>query len=295
MEEIECKQLLTKSKDSSLWFGNDYNMNLYKGCCHGCIYCDSRSDCYHIEDFDSVRVKKDCVTILEKELRSKKQKGVVSIGAMSDPYNPFEKELEVTRKSLALLDRYGYGVSLDTKSDLVVRDIDILERISKHSDVCIKITITTPHDSISSIIEPNVCVSSKRFEAVAKLSEKGIYVGILMNPLLPFISDSEEDIKQMVQKASVAGAKFIHTFMGVTLRTNQRDYFYQQLNKHYSGLSNQYATSYGSRYDCRIPKWKHKYEVFKQECERYGILYRMEDIIRDYQKHSKKTEQLTLF
>ena len=153
MEFIIAKEILSKIQyDNSHWFGTDYNMNLYRGCCHGCIYCDSRSNCYNIIDFDRVRIKKDCIPILEKQLKSKRHSGVIQIGAMSDTYNPFEKKYEVTREALKLIDKYGFGVAIATKSDLILRDIDILKNINTHSPVIVKFSITCGDDNLSKVI-----------------------------------------------------------------------------------------------------------------------------------------------
>lgn len=235
MEFIKAKTILSKVKDGREWYGIDYNMNLYRGCPHQCIYCDSRSNCYHIENFDIVRGKDQALYILEKEL-AKKVHGVVGIGAMSDTYNPFETKYEQTRGALKLIAKYNFGVSIDTKSDLILRDLDLLKEINSHNNVIIKFTITTPHDDLASLIEPNVCVSSKRFQAIKKLSDNGIFVGVMLNPVLPFITDSEEDIKKLVKLAAMSGAKFIHTYMGMTLRENQRDYYFQKLDQYFPGL-----------------------------------------------------------
>ena len=229
MKFVKTKTILTKVKYGNSWFGIDYNMNLYRGCMHGCIYCDSRSNCYHIENFDIVRGKENALSILEQELSKKKEKGVIGIGAMSDTYNPNELKYEETRKALKLILKYGFGVSIDTKSDLIMRDIDLLKEINAKNNVIIKFTITTPYDKQSKMIEPHVCVSSKRLAAIKTLSQNGIFVGILMNPVLPFITDKEEDIKELVRIAYENGAKFIHTYMGVTLRENQREYYFDKL------------------------------------------------------------------
>lgn len=295
MEFINAKTILTKVKNGDLWYGIDYNMNLYKGCPHGCIYCDSRSNCYHIDHFDIVRGKENALAILERELISKKQKGVVGIGAMSDTYNPLEIKYEQTRGALKLLSKYGYGVSIDTKSDLILRDIDLLKEINEKNNIIVKFTITTPHDDLSRIIEPNVCVSSKRFAAIKKLTENGIYTGIMMNPVLPFITDKEEDIKELVRLASLSGAKFIHTYMGMTLRENQRDYYFEKLEQNFKGIKQKYIKYYGNSYDCTVLNARRLYQVFKEECDKYGILYNMKDIIKDYKKKIKKVEQLSLF
>lgn len=295
MEFVKAKTILTKVKDGSEWYGVDYNMNLYRGCSHGCIYCDSRSDCYHIENFDIVKGKENMLHILESELSKKRLKGVVGIGAMSDTYNPMEIKYQQTRVALQLISKYGFGVSIDTKSDLILRDIDLLKEINSKNNVIIKFTITTPDDNVSKIIEPNVCVSSKRLEAIKKLNDNGIFAGIMMNPVLPFITDKEDDIKKLVELANEYGAKFIHTYMGMTLRENQRVYYFEKLDEKFPGLKEKYIKTYGDRYNCLVPNYKQLYKVFEDECDKYGILYKMNDIIRAYKKKSTNDEQISLF
>lgn len=295
MEFIETKTILQKVKYGDDWYGVNYNMNLYRGCSHNCIYCDSRSNCYHIDNFSKVRGKKKALYILEKELSSKKETGIIGIGAMSDTYNPLEKEYEQTRAALKLISKYNFGVSIDTKSDLILRDIDLLKEINSKNSVIIKFTITTPNDELSKIIEPNVCVSSKRFEAIKTLSENGIYTGIMMNPMLPFITDNENDIKKLVKLAHESGAKFIHTYMGMTLRENQRDYYYEKLDKHFPNFKEKYIQVYKDKYECTVPNAKKLYKIFTEECDKYGILYNMKDIIKSYKKEIKTEEQISLF
>ena len=295
MEFIKTKTILTKVKYGSDWYGVDYNMNLYRGCSHGCIYCDSRSNCYHIDNFDVPKGKENALVILEKELSRKHDHGVVGIGSMSDTYNPLELKFEQTRGALKLLSKYNYGVSIDTKSDLILRDIDLLKEINSKNNVIIKFTITTPNDELSKIIEPRVCVSSKRFKAIKKLSDNGIFTGIMMNPVLPFITDSEEDIKKLVRIANLCGAKFIQTYMGMTLRENQRNYYYQKLDEYFPGLKDKYMNYYKESYNCPVPNYKRLYKVFVSECDKYGILYNMKDIIKAYKKEIKDNEQIRLF
>lgn len=295
MEFIKAKTILSKVKYGNSWYGIDYNMNLYRGCSHGCIYCDSRSNCYHIDNFDIVKGKENALQILEQELSKKREKGVVGIGAMSDTYNPLEKEYELTRGALRLLLKYGFGVSIDTKSDLILRDIDLLKEINSKNDVIVKFTITTPKDELAKIIEPRVCVSSKRLQAIKTLSDNGIFAGVMLNPVLPFITDKEEDLKELVRLASENGAKFIHTYMGMTLRENQRDYYFENLDKYFSGLKQKYMRCYGARYNCKAINYKKLYKVFSEECKKYGILYKMSDIIKAYKKNASIHEQLTLF
>ena len=295
MEFIKAKTILSKVKYGNDWYGVDYNMNLYRGCPHGCIYCDSRSNCYHIDNFDVPRGKENALEILENELSKKKDHGVIGIGSMSDTYNPQELKYEQTRGALKLISKYNFGVSIDTKSDLILRDLDLLKEISEKNSVIIKFTITVADDNLSRIIEPNVCASSKRFEAIKKLSDNGIFTGIMMNPVLPFITDNVDNIKTLVRLAYQNGAKFIHTYMGMTLRENQRDYYYEKLDKHFSGVKEKYIRRYGNSYNCVVPNYKELYNIFVSECNKYGILYKMTDIIKAYKNIIKESEQISLF
>ena len=295
MDFIPTKTILSKEKYGADWYGIDYKMNLYRGCSHGCIYCDSRSNCYHIDNFDVPKGKLNSLEILEQELKKKKDHGVVGIGSMSDTYNPQEIKYEITRGALKLLSKYNFGVSIDTKSDLILRDLDLLKEINAKNNVIIKFTITTPNDELSKIIEPGVCPSSKRFKAIKTLSDNGIFVGIMMNPVLPFITDNEEDIKKLVHLAYQNGAKFIHTYMSMTLRENQRDYYYEKLDKYFPNMKDKYMKYYENRYNCPVSNYKRLYKVFTDECNKYGILYNMKDIIKAYKKEIKDSEQIRLF
>jgi len=292
MEFIPVKTILQKANHGEEWFGIDYNMNLYKGCCHKCIYCDSRSECYQVDDFDRVRAKKDEIEILSRELKSKRKRGVIGIGAMSDTYNPFEKEYQITRKALKLISYYNFGISIETKSDLIVRDIDLFKEINSKADLILKFTITTADDSLSKIIESGVCVSSKRLEAMKKLSDTGLFVGTLITPIIPFITDSEKNIKEVIRLSAENGAKFVYTIGGVTLRENQRDYFYQELEKYFPGLKEKYIKTFGNNYFC-YPLNKNLKNIFQDECKKYGLLYEMEDIIKAYKKNNE-IEQLSI-
>lgn len=294
IEEIAAKQLIQRVKYAEHWFGVDYNMNLYRGCNHGCIYCDSRSSVYGIEDFDRVRVKKDTTAILSKELTAKRNKGVVGIGAMSDSYNPYEKKLLVTQQALEVLRDLGYGVALATKSDLVVRDKSIIKEIADHHAAIIKLSIISASDKISKLIEPHVCVSSKRFAAIKELSEAGVFTGVLLTPTLPFITDTEQEVRAMVQKAHESKAKFIYCMYGMTLREGQREYFYEKLDQLNPDLVQKYKKAYGSKYVCESP-WRKEYKaLLKQECQRFGIMTEMADIITAYRGHYQ-ADQLELF
>ncbi|MFZ7134102.1 MAG: radical SAM protein [Eubacteriales bacterium] len=294
MEFIAAKKIISGYNENNAWFGDNYNMNLYKGCCHGCIYCDSRSECYRIENFDEVRVKENALLLIERELKSKRKKGVVGTGAMSDPYNPFEKELKLTREALKLIHRYGFGVSIATKSDLVTRDIDILKKISEHSPVLVKVTITIADDLICRKIEPNVAVASDRLTAIKMLNEQGIFAGILLMPVLPFIGDTVENISRIISLAHESEARFIYPAFGVTLRQNQRLWYYNKLDKLFPSLKEKYIQQYGNAYQCVSPNAQELWKLFEKECYSRGILYKMKDIIKRYKlEYSRK--QLSIF
>jgi DNA repair photolyase len=294
MDFVDAKTIISGYSESSVWFGDNYNMNIYKGCCHGCIYCDSRSECYRIDNFDKVRAKKDVLALINKELKSKKRSGVIGTGAMSDPYNPFEREYQLTRGALELINTHGFGVSVITKSDLIIRDIDILKKIKDHSPVLVKITITTCDDTLCKKIEPNVAVSSKRFSAIKELSSNGIFAGVLLMPVLPFLEDNEDNIGSIVKLAYENGAKFIYPAFGVTLRQNQRDWFYKKLDENFPSIKQKYIEQFGNNYECQAPKAKELWQLLQGECERYGILYKMKDIIEGYKK-GYGVDQLSLF
>ena len=296
MEYIPAKTILSGWRPGSGWFGINYNMNLYRGCCHGCIYCDSRSDCYGNDRFDTVRAKENALFLLRGELRRKVKTGVVGTGAMSDPYNPFERELMLTRHALELLAAYGFGAAIATKSELIERDIDVLQEVAQAAPVLCKVTVTTADDALCRKIEPHVSVSSRRFEAVARLSQAGIFTGLLMMPVLPFLEDSPENILGIVRRAKEAGARFIYPALGMTLRQNQRDWYFEKLETLFPGenLAERYRRRYGNSYECRCPGLPALWKLFSEECDRLGILYQMKDIVRA-SRAGYAAEQISLF
>ena len=295
MEYIPAKHLLHRSRDTQ-WFGTDHTMNIYRGCCHGCLYCDSRSDCYRIDDFETVRAKENCLQILRDELRRKVRTGIVGTGAMCDPYNPFEETEQLTRHSLELLDAFEFGVHALTKSSLIVRDTDVFQGIAEHSPVLCQVTVTAADDKLSALIEPNVSRTSERLEAIAEMSENGLFTGIVMTPLLPFIEDTEENVLGIVRMAKECGARSVYPMFGLTMRGGQREYFYQKLEEKFpnSGLAERYAKTYGERYVCNSPHIKRLWKVFTEECQRLGLAYEMRDIISAY-KLGYGDGQLTFF
>jgi len=291
---VPAKNIVYKSQAPSHWFGADYNMNIYRGCSHGCIYCDSRSDCYRNADFDIVKAKEDALTKVRNDLRRKVKTGVIATGAMSDPYNPLEKRLELTRNSLELINAYSFGVSIATKSALVMRDADILSDIQAHSPVIIKMTITAADDAVCKLIEPNVSFTSERFAALRTLAQRGIFCGVLMMPILPYITDTPDNIVGILRQAKESGAKFVYGAMGMTLRQGNRGYYYDRLDESLPDLKAKYIKRYGNRYNVPSPHYKKLWGVFVAECERLGLLYDMGAIIQHY-KAGYGNEQQMLF
>ena len=273
-------------------------MNIYRGCHHGCIYCDSRSECYKIENFDKVVAKENALEVIRDDLRRKVKKGIVATGAMSDPYNALEEKLQLTRHALELISATGFGVFIATKSCLIERDIDVLLEIKENSPVIVAMTITTFDDKLGKIIEPNVSETSERFETLKKLREAGIFAGILLMPILPFINDSEENILNIINESKKVGVKFIYPYFGVTLRDSQREYFYNKLDENpdgnFKGLKEKYIKRFGNAYNCKSPNYKKLSGIFKSECDKNEILYNMSDIIKNY-KLGYYYEQLKLF
>lgn len=293
MEWIEAKKIVDSTKND-FWFGTDYNMNLYRGCHHGCIYCDSRSTCYHLEDFDNVKGKRDALEKLNIELKGKRRTGVIGTGAMSDPYNAYEKQYKLTRGALEVISKHEFGVAIATKSALIQRDASLLSEISAKAPVICKITVTTADDTLSQLIEPNVSSPTERFKAIRALTDAGIYTGVLMMPILPFINDTEENVLAIIEQAVKSGAKFISPAFGLTLREGNREYFYAVLDQNFPGIKAKYETAFGNKYSCGSPNAKALKALFKAECDKYGLLYKMEDIINDY-KWKRPQAQFSIF
>lgn len=286
---IEAKSILSKYKEKDSWFGISYSMNLYRGCQHGCIYCDTRSECYGINDISSISVKQNSIELLNKELSSKRKiKGTIGTGSMNDPYMPIEKELEMTRKALDIIAQKKFPIHIITKSNLVERDIDIIQEISKTYSA-VSFTITTFDDKLSKIIEPNAPKSSLRFDAIKHLADKGIYTGITLMPILPFINDNEENIKSIINKAKDSGASYIFPAFGVTLRKGSRDYFYKALDKDFKNIKEKYQTMFKEDYICPSPQSKKLEDIFNEETYKLGISNKIEFF------NPKEDSQLSLF
>jgi DNA repair photolyase len=289
IREIQAKVLLSHVKQPDTWFGLKYGMNLYRGCQHRCIYCDSRSECYQIEDFDGeVLVKANAIELLTQELARKRVKGTIGTGSMHDPYMPLEKEVNLTGRALQVMARFGFPVHVMTKSDLVLRDIDTLCEISTRF-AAVSFTVTTADDELGKKLEPGASLVSARFSAIKTLSDHGIYTGVSMMPILPFIEDSEANVRRIVEMAAAHGASYIIPWFGMSMRDRQRAYYYGKLDGLFPGLRQKYERTYGDQYHCPVPNAGRLAQAFEELCDRYGIATR----IRQYEPEG--ATQMRLF
>ena len=273
--EIEAKVLLAHVKQPDIWFGLKYNMNLYRGCQHGCIYCDSRGECYQIEDFDGeVLIKSNAIEVLRHELARKRVKGLIGMGSMNDSYMPLEREVNLTGRALRVVAEFGFPVHVMTKSTLVLRDLDLLCQINERF-AAVSFTITTHDDELGRKVEPRAALVSERFLAMRILADNGIRTGISMMPILPFIEDDEENITRIVEQAHAHGASYIIPGFGMTLRDRQRAYYYRKLDEFFPGLRQQYQQAFGAQYGASARNEDGLETVFRELCGRYGIVTRM--------------------
>ncbi len=272
-------------------------MNIYRGCTHGCIYCDSRSKCYQFPHaFEDIEVKQNAPDLLEKALRSKRKSAMIGTGAMSDPYMHCEEELHLTRKCLEIILRYGFGLAIQTKSDRILRDIDLLDKINKNAKCVVQMTLTTFDDHLCSLLEPNVCNTTRRIEVLEEMQKRGIPTIVWMTPILPFINDTEENITSILKECIRVGVKGIIDFgMGLTLREGDREYYYAALDRHFPGMKERYIRRYGNAYELPSPKARELEDVFQRACQANGILSKPEDCFHYMSSLPEKYQQMSLF
>ena len=290
MHFVDAKSLLTGG-------GGHYGMNIYRGCTHGCIYCDSRSRCYRFtHPFEDVEVKRNAPELLEAALRSKRKRCMIGTGAMSDPYMHCEEELRLTRKCLEILLRYGFGAAVQTKSDRILRDLDLLEEINRSAKCVVQMTLTTYDDKLCGILEPNVCNTRRRIEVLQILRERGIPTVVWLTPVLPFINDTAENIAAILDGCVRAGVRGVLDFgMGLTLREGDREYYYAALDRHFPGLKERYIRRYGSAYELPSPHAGELKALFQRICRDNGILSAPEDIFAFLYRMEEKDPQISLF
>lgn len=272
-------------------------MNMYRGCSHGCIYCDSRSKCYQFtHDFEDIEVKENAPELLEKALISKRSKCMIGTGAMCDPYLHIEQELMLTRKCLELIDRYGFGIAIQTKSDRILRDIDLYKSINVKAKSVIQMTLTTYDEQLCAILEPEVCTTKQRYEALKVFQQNKIPTVVWMSPILPFINDTEENIRGVMEYCFDAGVKGIISFgMGTTMREGDREYFYAALDKYFPGIKQKYIRRYGYSYECRSDNNDKLMSIFHEECEKHSVMHDVSSIFGYINEFPIHTEQLSFF
>ncbi len=255
-------------------------MNLYRGCTHGCIYCDSRSACYGMDHaFEDVAVKRNAPMLLDDALRRRRSRCMIGTGAMSDPYLPLEAELELTRRCLEIIDRHAFGCTVLTKSDLVLRDLDVLGSIARRTKCVVQMTLTTFDETLCRVLEPNVCTTARRIEVLHRLKAEGIPTVVWLCPILPFLNDTPENLRGLLDACFSAGVRGIVCFgMGVTLRDGNRQYFYAQLDRHFPGLRQRYEQAFGSRYSCESPRQGALMRQLEEACSAHGVLSRPREV-----------------
>ena len=290
MHFVQAKGLLTENHGRC-------GMNIYRGCTHGCIYCDSRSKCYRFEHtFEDVEVKQNAPELLEKSLKSKRKKCMIGTGAMSDPYMHCEEELKLTRRCLELIGQYGFGLAIQTKSDRILRDIDLLDEINHTAKCVVQMTLTTYDDDLCSIFEPNVCNTKRRIEVLEEMRKRDIPTVVWITPILPFINDTTENITAILNECVRVGVKGIIDFgMGLTLREGDREYYYAAIDKHFHGMKDRYIKTYGNAYELPSPNAKELTHTFKKICKANSIMCEPEECFIYMNELPDRYEQMSLF
>ena len=272
-------------------------MNLYRGCQHGCIYCDSRSLCYQMNHpFEDIEVKENAVELLEDALRRKRKKCMIGTGSMTDPYMPLEQKLGNMRMALEVIRRYGFGVTVLTKSDGILRDLDLLQSIHEQAKCVVQMTLTTYDEDLCRMLEPNVCTTARRFEVLKILRDAGIPTVVWMSPILPFLNDTPENIRGLLHMCTEAGVYGVVCFgMGLTLREGNREYFYSRLDRLFPGLKERYVRTYANQYEVSSPRSAELMELFHKICEERKIVHSNDRIFAYLSEFEEKNPQLSLF
>lgn len=290
MHFVDAKGILTGS-------GGHYGMNIYRGCSHGCIYCDSRSKCYQFKHpFEDIEVKQNAPKLLEAALRSKRKKCMIGTGAMSDPYMHIEEELRMTRKCLEIILQYGFGAAIQTKSDRILQDIELLDKINKTAKCVVQVTLTTYDNDLCRIIEPNVCNTKRRIEILEEMQKRGIPTVVWLSPILPFINDTEDNIGKILDECVRVGVKGIICFgMGLTLREGDREYYYTALDKYFPGLKRKYINTYGNVYELPSPNSDQLMRKFMDVCRKNNILCTPDSCFGYLHELPDRYEQMSIF
>lgn len=287
MHKVQAKGILSAKK----------GVNIYRGCQHGCIYCDSRSKCYNMtHDFEDIEVKQNALTLLKDALLKKRKKCMIGTGSMSDPYMPLEGELQYTRGFLQLLDYHGFGGTIITKSDLVLRDLDLIKSINQKAKFVLQMTMTTFDEDLCKILEPNVATTKRRAEVLNVMRDNDIPTVVWLSPILPFINDNADNINGILDYCIEAKVKGIICFgMGMTLRDGNREYFYQKLDEHFPGVKEKYKRLYGDSYMVNSFANSKLMKIFYDRCKQHGIMTDTAQIFDYINEFEEKQSQLSLF
>ena len=290
MHFVNAKGILTSS-------GGHLGMNIYRGCTHGCVYCDSRSRCYQFtHPFEDVEVKQNAPELLEKALQSKRRRCMIGTGSMSDPYMHCEEQLGLTRRCLEVIQKYGFGVAVQTKSDRILRDIDLLDEINRSAKCVVQMTLTTYDDDLCRILEPNVCNTKRRIEVLERMQARNIPTVVWLTPILPFLNDTPENVTAILQACVRVGVKGVIDFdMGMTLREGDREYYYAALDRHFPGVKERYIRTYGNAYELPSPRAKELRRLFRRICEENDILSTPEECFGYMYDFPEKQVQMSLF
>ena len=290
MHFVDAKGILTGGKGY-------YGMNIYRGCSHGCIYCDSRSRCYQFTHaFEDIEVKRNAPELLEKALKSKREKCMIGTGSMSDPYMHCEEQLRLTRKCLEIILQYGFGAAVQTKSDRILQDIDLLDEINRKAKCVVQITLTTYDDQLCGIVEPNVCNTKRRIQALEEMQRRGIPTVVWLTPILPFINDTKENISAILEACAQAHVKGVICFdMGLTLREGDREYYYAALDRHFPGLKEEYIRRYGNAYEVPSPKSPELMRLFRAVCQKNQMLSDPNECFAYMRELPERFEQTSFF
>lgn len=290
MHFVDAKGILTGN-------GGRCGMNIYRGCTHGCIYCDSRSKCYNFtHPFEDIEVKQNAPELLEKALRSKRKKCMIGTGAMSDPYMHCEEELGLTRKCLEIIRENEFGLAIQTKSDRILRDLDLLTEINRTAKCVVQMTLTTYDDELCAILEPNVCNTKRRIKVLEEMQERGIPTVVWLTPILPFINDTEENITHILNECVRVGVRGVIDFgMGLTLREGDREYFYAALDRHFPGMKERYIRQYGNAYELPSPNAKELTKLFQRICKDNGMMSTAKECFGYMQELPEKYSQMSIF
>jgi len=274
-------------------------MNIFRGCTHGCIYCDSRSRCYNMEhEFEDIEVKQNAPQLLEETLKKKRKKCMIGTGAMSDPYIKEEIELNQTRKCLEVIEKHGFGLCILTKSNRILRDVDLLKKINDNSKCVVQMTMTTFDENLCKILEPNVCTTKERFETLKIMSDNGIPTVVWLCPILPYINDTQENLQGLLDYCVQAKVKGIICFgMGVTMREGNREYFYEKLDEHFPGMKAKYQQRFGDSYELGSDNSRQLMRFFYSECRKNNITCNNDEIFKYLRAFEDKSEasQMSLF